>query len=40
MSEHIKETERLDGDGHVGSEESMPSSRKEVYNFIHKNHLQ
>lgn len=29
MSEHIKETERVDGDGHVGSEESMSSSRKE-----------
>ncbi|KAA0047355.1 ribosome biogenesis protein erb1 isoform X2 [Cucumis melo var. makuwa] len=29
MSEHIKEAERVDGDGHVGSEESMSSSRKE-----------
>ncbi|XP_022998669.1 uncharacterized protein LOC111493254 [Cucurbita maxima] len=29
MSEHIKETERVDGDGHVGSQESTSSSRKE-----------
>ncbi|KGN57443.1 uncharacterized protein LOC101206373 isoform X2 [Cucumis sativus] len=29
MSEHIKEAERVGGDGHVGSEESMSSSRKE-----------
>ena len=35
MSEHIKETGRVDGDGHVGSQESMSSSRKEVRDFIH-----
>ncbi|XP_022143267.1 uncharacterized protein LOC111013179 [Momordica charantia] len=29
MSEHIKETERVDGDGHVGSEKPMPSSQME-----------